>query len=109
MKAKAKLFSLLLLVVVVLATMLSSCRVDKKTDQEKLAEIVQDRFSEIDQHRDGRTLSLDEAESVLYCWADKNSGMEISDEELRKAIWVVLESTDLIRELISEIDEIEIE
>lgn len=109
MKIKPKLFSLLLVTFVVLAILLSSCRIDTKTDQDKLAEIVQDRFCEIDQHRDGRTLSLDEAESVLYCWADKNSGMEISDEELREAIWVVLESTDLIRELISEIDEIEIE
>lgn len=109
MSIKSKSFTLLLVVVIVLAVMLSSCSVNTKTDQEKLAEIVKDRFDEIDQHRDGRTLSLDEAESYLYCWADENSGEEISDDELREAIWVVLESTDLIRELISEIDEIDLE
>lgn len=96
-----------LLVFSVITTM-SSC--NKPTEQEKLAEIVQNRFNDIDQHSfDGRTMSLDEAESILYCWADENSGMDISDEELREAIWVVLESTDLIRDLISEIDEIDVE
>ena len=110
MKIKPKSFSLILVAFAVLAMLLSSCRIDTKTDQEKLAEIVQDRFNDIDQFAlKGRSLSLDDAEAYLYCWADKNSGMEISDEELIEAIWVVLESTDLIRELISEIDEIDVE
>jgi hypothetical protein len=90
--------------------MVSSCSKPKESEQEKLAEIIQERFSDIDQFAfDDRTLSLDDAEAILYCWADKNSGMEISDDELREAIWAVLESTDLIRELISEIDEIDLE
>lgn len=120
MKMK-KSFILLLYVVIIL---FSSCCLDVKTtkeepvecvgerlvDQKKLAEIVQDRFIDIDQFSfDGRTLSLSEAEACLYCWADNNSGLEISDDELREAIWVVLESTDLIRELIAEIDEIDID
>ena len=106
MKSKVKFLVLLMLIVAVIA-LLSSCYADKKTDQEKLAEIIQERFTDIDQFSfDGRALSLDEAEAYLYCWV---SGEEISDEELREAIWVVLESTDLIRDLIFEIDEIEIE
>ena len=77
--------------------------------QEYLAEFIRDRFYDIDQFSFGeRSLSLDEAEAYLYCWADENSGMDISDEELREAIWDVLKNIDLIRKLISEIDEIEI-
>lgn len=117
MKVK-KSFILLLCVVIIL---FSSCCLDVKTtkeepvegagvDQDKLAEIVQDRFIDIDQFpSDGRKLSLTEAEAYLYCWADENSGIEVSDDELREAIWVVLESTDLIRELVSEIDEIDVD
>ena len=120
MKVK-KSFILLLSVVTIL---LSSCCLDVKTtkeepvegagerfvDQEELAEIVQDRFIDIDQFpSDGRKLSLTEAEAYLYCWADENSGIEVSDDELREAIFVVLESTDLIRELVAEIDEIDVD
>ena len=98
------------IIIIFTSLTLSSCRTERKTSQEKLAEIIQDRFTDIDQFAlAGRTLSLDEAEAYLYCWADENSGMDISEDDLREAIWVVLESTDLIRELISEIDEIDLE
>jgi hypothetical protein len=83
---------------------------DNLVNQKDLAKIVQDRFFEIDQYSfGGRSLSLDEAEAYLFCWADENSGMEVSEDELREAIWAVLESTDLIRELIAEIDEIDVD
>ena len=50
---------------------------------------------------------MDEAESYLYCWTDKNSGIEISDDELGEAIWVVLESTDFLMEgiVVASLDE----
>ena len=48
---------------------ISSCHSKEKTDQEIIAEYVQERFFWIDQLREGRSLSLDEAEATLYCWA----------------------------------------
>lgn len=107
MKIKYRYVYLLLSAVIILSLFLTSCSAGRKSDQEKLAEIVQDRFIDIDQFAfDDRALSLDEAEAYLYCWAE---GEDVSDEELREAIYAVLESTDLIRELISEIDEIDVE
>ena len=109
MKTLYKLF-IIILVIVFLSTTFSACSTNNtKTDQEKISRIVQDQFNDIDQMRNGRSLSLDEAEACLYCWADTSSGMEISEEELREAIWVVLESNDQIRDLINSIDEIDLD
>lgn len=76
------------------------------TTQEKIASIVQDQFIDIDQFAfDGRSLSLDDAEAILYCWAE---GEDVSDKDLKEAIRAVLESTDEIRYLIDHIDEIDL-
>lgn len=89
-------------------TSFSSC-VNVESDQEKIASIVQDQYLDIDQMRNNRSLSLDEAETVLWCYADTNSGEEISEDDLREAIWVVLECNEEVRELIYNIGEIEID
>ena len=81
--------------------------INVKSDQEKLSEIISDRFDDIDQFSfDGRALSLEEAETILYCWASGED--DISDEDLKEAIQVVLESTDMIRDLICGIDDIDL-
>lgn len=108
MKLK-KILLMLLLVAAIISTSLSlsSCSIERKTAQEKLAEIVQYRFIDIDQFAfDDRSMSLDDAEAILYCWAE---GEEVSDKKLREAIYAVLESTELIRDLIRNIENIEIE
>jgi hypothetical protein len=94
---------------VFLLAMFSSCGNKEETDQEKIAYIVQERYSDIYNFNFDRSMSLEDAECYLYCWADENSGVEISEEELREAIWVVLESNEDIRELIYDIDEIDID
>lgn len=86
---------------------LSSCRSKVKTDQDIIAEYIQDRFFEIDQLRDGRSLSLDEAEATLYCWAFDGGFDDISNDELKEAISIVLACNDEVRDLISSIDDID--
>lgn len=98
---------LLPLVATTILICFSSCHI--KTNQERIAEIIQDQYIDIDQMRNSRTLSLDEAEAVLWCWADKASGVDISEEKLREAIWIVLECNDEVRELIFSIDEIDLD
>ena len=85
---------------------ISSCHSKEKTDQEIIAEYVQDRFFWIDQLREGRSLSLDEAEATLYCWAFDGGFDYISPDELKEAISIVLDCNDEVRELISSIDDI---
>ena len=85
---------------------ISSCHSKGKTDQEIIAEYVQERFFWIDQLREGRSLSLDEAEATLYCWAFDGGFDDISPDELKEAISIVLDCNDEVRELISSIDDI---
>ena len=54
-------------------------------------------------------MSLTEAETILWCWADENSGVAISEDDLREAIWVVLEGHEDIRHLIYRIDELNLD
>ena len=102
--------ALFLILTVVSCVVLSTCSVPlttKPSTEEKIAEIVQEAFIDIDQFpSEGRSLSLDDAEAVLYSWAE---GEEVTDAELKEAINVVLKSTDMIRDLISSIDEINLD
>jgi len=83
---------------------------NKKTNQDIIAEYVQNRFVEIDQHRTGgRKLSLDEAEAYLYCWAFDGGFKSVSQEELKEAIAVVLECNEEIQALVYEIDDIDLD
>ena len=52
---------------------------------------------------------MTEAETILWCWADENSGVAISEDDLREAIWVVLEGHEDIRHLIYRIDELNLD
>ena len=95
--------TIIFLFIIVLSVAAVGCN-EKPSDQEIIAEYVADRFNEIDQHRHGKPLSLDEAETVLYCWAE---GEDVTNARLQEAIYVVLECTDEIRDLIYNIDEID--
>jgi hypothetical protein len=86
---------------------ISSCHSKAKTDQEIIAEYIQDRFFEIEQLRDGKSLSLDDAEAYLYCWAFDGGFDDISYSELKEAISIVLACNDEVRDLIYSIDDID--
>ena len=88
---------------------ISSCHSKEKTDQEIIAEYVQERFFWIDQLREGRSLSLNEAEATLYCWAFDGGFDDVSHDELKEAISIVLDCNDEVRDLISSIDDIDLE
>lgn len=109
MKSRNILLGFLLTISIFLASLsLSSCSTERKTTQQKIAEIVQEQFNYIDQLGfEGSSLSLDEAQAILYCWAENEE--DISEKELKEAIYAVLESTDLIRDLIYDIDEIDLD
>lgn len=86
---------------------ISSCHSTVKTDQEIIAEYIQYRFVEIDQFRlNDRSLSLDEAEAYLYCWAFDGGFEDMSPDELKEAISIVLACNDEVRDLIFSIDDI---
>ena len=96
--------------VIITVFCISSCHSKAKTDQEVIVEYIQDRFVEIDQFRlDDRSLSLDEAEAYLYCWAFDGGFDDISPDELKEAISVVLACNDEVRDLISSIDDIDLD
>jgi outer membrane murein-binding lipoprotein Lpp len=88
---------------------ISSCYSKAKTDQEIIAEYVQDRFFEIDQLRGGKSSSLSDAEATLYCWAFDGGFDDISYSELKEAISIVLACNDEVRDLISSIDDIDLD
>ncbi len=89
---------------------ISSCHSKTKTDQEIIADYIQDRFFDIDQLRlEDRSLSLDEAEAYLYCWAFDGGFDDISHDELKEAISIVLACNDEVRDLISSIDDIDLD
>ena len=86
---------------------LVSCE-SEKSEQQIIAEYVQHQFTDIDQFRlNGRSLSLEEAESVLYCWAYDGGFNTVSQEELEEAIAIVLDCKEDIYDLIFSIDDID--
>ena len=64
------------------------------------AQIVVSRIAEgySDEIRWTGAYTVEEATATLYCYADKNSGEDISEEELQKAIWEILEYYDNVNE-----------
>lgn len=100
-----------LLCIVILATFfISSCHCKAKTDQDIIAEYVQEHFIDIDQFRlEGRSLSLDEAEAYLYCWAFDGGFDYVSHDELKEAISIVLACNTEVRDLIYSIDDIDLD
>ena len=103
MQCRRMHFSFILFVILLVSVCLSACSHENRSEQEKLSEIVADRFLDIQQLGIGHEMSLEEAEAILSCWA---SGEDISDKELREAIYIVLDCNEEIRDLIFSIDEI---
>ena len=97
-------------IVILVTFFISSCHHKAKTDQDIIAEYVQEHFIDIDQFcHDGRSLSLDDAESYLYCWAFDGGFDYVSYDELKEAISIVLACNDEVRDLVFSIDDIDLD
>lgn len=103
MRCNRVYFLFFICVLLLISVCLVACSHENRSEQEKLSEIVADRFLDIQQLGIGHEMSLEEAEAILSCWA---SGEDISDKELREAIYIVLDCNEEIRDLIFSIDEI---
>ena len=49
------------------------------------------------------THEMEDVTAILWCYADKNSGEDISEEDLREAIWKMLEYYDAVEDYHSNI------
>ena len=94
-----KLFLLLLILSLMLCC--TSCSSEKSsTIDYDDAQIVASRIAEM--YSDEIRWTGEDASAILYCYADKNSGEHITEEELRKAIWEMLEYYDATNEYFSQ-------
>ena len=68
-------------------------RYDDRTIDYEDAQIVAHRMAEwyFDQIKWDGVYTAEDASALLYCYADKNSGEDISEEELQQAILKMLE------------------
>ncbi len=95
-------------IILVFLVLMSSCGKPNKSDQEIIAEYVQERFFELSQISiDGSDISLDDAEAILYCFVHGDE--DISPSEAREAMSVLKARLEDIRDLIADIDDIDIE
>lgn len=76
---------------------------DDRTIDYNDAQIVAHRIAEryYDQIKWDGVYTAEDASAILYCYADKNSGEDISEEELQQAIWEILEYYDNTNEYFS--------
>lgn len=98
-----KLFLLLLILSLMLCC--TSCSSEKaSTIDYDDAQIVASRIAEryYDEIKWDGAYTADDASAILYCYADENSGEHITEEELRKAIWEMLEYYDATNEYFSQ-------
>lgn len=55
------------------------------------AKIVVSHIAEMYSNEMVGAYTAEDASAILYCYADKNSGEDISEEDLQKAIWEMIE------------------
>lgn len=94
------------LIIFTLMFCMTGCSSPQKTIKEELYETIEFYYEDICGWQSENSMDLEDAETILWCYADENSGMDISEEELRKAIWVVLECNEEVRSLIYDVDDI---
>lgn len=95
----------LLVAMAVVVAVLSSCsHKANRTINYGDAQIVADRIAERyhEEIQCGGVYGPEEAATTLWCYADTNSGMDITEEELREAIWEMLEYYDDTNEFFKE-------